>query len=93
MLPSFVVPYLVGAVTAPLVGAVIKPIVRGTVKTTISIALQMKKLAAEAAEGVQDLAAELSADFDAPQAETHSGAAVTASRTGTRPAVTAPKKV
>ncbi|MGH3545339.1 MAG: DUF5132 domain-containing protein [Mycobacteriales bacterium] len=88
------VPYLVGAVTAPLVGAVIKPIVRGTVKTTISIALEMKRLAAEAAEDVQDLAAEASADFVAAEtAGTQAEFPVTAPKTATRPGVTTPKKV
>lgn len=92
MLPAFLVPYLIGIVTAPLAGMVVKPLVRGTVKTTIGVALQVKKLAAEAAEDVQDLAAEVSADFatdtgmnseisgTAPRAGTRSGVSGTASK-------------
>ncbi|MGH3914893.1 MAG: DUF5132 domain-containing protein [Pseudonocardiaceae bacterium] len=59
-------PFFIGVVAAPLVGKVLKPLVRGTVKTTIGAGLQVKKLAAEAAEDVQDLAAEASAEFVAP---------------------------
>lgn len=94
MLPAFVVPYVIGAVTAPLAAMVIKPILRGTVKTTIGVALQIKKLAAETAEDLQDLAAEASSGFDAPELETHSGAVPSAPRTVARPGtpVTAPKK-
>lgn len=65
MLPPFVVPYVIGIVTAPLAGMVVKPLVRGTVKTAIGVALQVRKLAAEAAEDLQDLAAEASADWAA----------------------------
>lgn len=93
MLPSFVVPYVIGAVTAPLAAMVIKPILRGTVKTTIGVALQVRKLAVEAAEDLQDLAAEASVDFDVSETEMHSGAGG-APRPGTRAgaAAAAPKK-
>lgn len=67
-MPTFVISYLLGALTAPLVGRIIKPILRGTVKTTIGMGLEMKKLAAEAAEDVQDLAAEVSAGMVADSA-------------------------
>ncbi len=52
------VPYLIGVVTAPLVAAVAKPILRGTVRATMGISLQAKKVAAEAREDFQALAAE-----------------------------------
>lgn len=85
--------YLVGTATAPLMGMMVKPLVRGTVKTTIGIGLQVKKLAAEMTEKLQDLAAEASVDFAA--AETKSGVSVTAPSAGTRPSVstTAAKNV
>ena len=56
-------PFLVGIVAAPLVGAVIKPLLRGVVKTTVVLASEVKKLAAEAGEEFQDIAAEVSADM------------------------------
>jgi len=65
MIPPFVVPYLIGLVTAPLVVKVIKPLARSTAKATIEVGLQAKKLAAEAAEDLQDLAAEASAEMAA----------------------------
>ena len=74
-MPPFV-PYLIGLVTAPLVAKVAKPLLRGTVKTTIAVGLQMKKLAAEAAEDLQDLAAEASAEMAAGKTGTRSGVAV-----------------
>ncbi|MGH3828904.1 MAG: DUF5132 domain-containing protein [Pseudonocardiaceae bacterium] len=69
-------PYLIGFVTAPLVGMLIKPLVRGAIKTTIGIGLEVKKLAAEAAEDLQDIAAEAGAEFVA--AETKSDVSATA---------------
>lgn len=63
LLYKMALPYLVGLVTAPLVGIVIKPLMRGAIKTTIRVGLEVKKLAAEAAEDLQDLAAEASAEF------------------------------
>lgn len=65
MLPPFVLPYLIGIVTIPLAGMVVKPLVRGTVKMTIGIALEAKKLAAEATADLQEVTAEASAEFAA----------------------------
>jgi hypothetical protein len=79
--------YFVGIATAPLMGTMVKPLVRGTVKTTIGIGLQVKKLATEVAEELQDIAAEASVDFVAP--ETKSDGPVTASGAGMRPSVSA----
>lgn len=87
MIPPFVAPFLMGLVTAPLARTIVKPLVLGTVKTTIGIALQVRKLAAEAAEDLQDLAAEAGAGIIAAEAEAQSGGAVTAPKAGTRPAV------
>ncbi len=50
-------------VTAPLIAGIIKPLVRGTVKTIVTLGLQTQKLAAEAREELQDIAAEASADM------------------------------
>lgn len=69
-------PYLVGLVAAPLVGMIVKPLMRGAIKATIGVGLQVKKLAAEAAEDLQDLAAEASAEFIA--ADTKSDFSATA---------------
>lgn len=62
-------PYLAGLVTAPLVAGVVRPLVRGAVKTTVTLGLQVKKLAAEAREESQDIAAEASADLAAQNGE------------------------
>ncbi len=56
-------PYLIGVVTAPLLVGVLKPLVRGIVKTTVTIGLQTRKLAAEAREEFQDITAEASAEM------------------------------
>jgi uncharacterized protein DUF5132 len=79
--------YFIGIATAPLMGTMVKPLVRGTVRTTIGIGLQVKKLVAEVAEELQDLAAEASVDFAA--AETKSGVSVTAPSAETRLGVSA----
>ncbi|MGH3911860.1 MAG: DUF5132 domain-containing protein [Pseudonocardiaceae bacterium] len=87
-------PFLIGVVTAPLVGKIVKPLVRGTVKATVGAGLQIKKLAAEAAEDVQDLAAEASAQFAAAEvAEKQAELSATAPKITARPAVTTPKKI
>lgn len=65
-MPLFV-PYLLGLVTAPLVAKLAKPILRGTVKATIELGLQAKKMAAEAVEDLQDLAAEASVEVVAAE--------------------------
>lgn len=72
-MPPFVPGYLIGLVTAPLVGLVLKPLLRGAVKTTVGATLQVKKFAAEAAEDIQDLAAEASAEFVATGQQAASG--------------------
>ena len=58
-------PYLLGLVTAPLVAKLAKPVLRSTVKATIEIGLQARKIAAEAVEDLQDLAAEATAEMAA----------------------------
>lgn len=55
-------PYLVGIVTAPLAAKIIKPLFRGVVKTTVGVAMEVKRVAAEAGEEIQDIAAEVSVE-------------------------------
>ncbi|MGH3929314.1 MAG: DUF5132 domain-containing protein [Pseudonocardiaceae bacterium] len=86
MAPPVLTPYLIGLVTAPLVAKVVKPLLRGTVKTTVGLALQAKKLAAEAVEDVQDLAAEASAEMVSAEMASAQRAADVAAKTGPSPA-------
>ena len=65
-MPPFI-PYLLGLVTAPLVARLAKPVLRSTVKATIEIGLQARKIAAEAVEDLQDLAAEATAEMVAAE--------------------------
>ncbi len=74
-MPPVVVPYLIGVVTAPFVAAVLKPLLRGTVKTTVALGLQTRKLAAEAREEFQDIAAEASADMAVKAGQSPGGGA------------------
>lgn len=55
-------PYLIGVVTAPLVARVFKPLFRGVIKTTMGVALEAKRAAAEVREEFQDIAAEASVE-------------------------------
>jgi uncharacterized protein DUF5132 len=55
---AVVAPYLIGVVTAPLVARVFRPLFRGVVKTTVGVALEAKRAAAEVREEFQDIAAE-----------------------------------
>jgi len=55
-------PYLIGVVTAPLVARVLKPALRGVVKTSVGVALEVSRAAAEASEEIQDIAAEVNVE-------------------------------
>lgn len=88
MAPPVLVPYLLGLVTAPLMAKVVKPLLRGTVKTTVGLALQVKKVAAEAVEDVQDLAAEASAEMVAAEMASAQRAAEAAPKAGSSPVAT-----
>jgi hypothetical protein len=57
----FVAPFLIGVVTAPLLAKILKPLLRGAAKTTMAVALEVKKATAEAGEELQDIAAEVKA--------------------------------
>ena len=67
MLPRSVIPYLIGVVSAPLVTRIVQPIARSAVKTTIELGMQARKLAAEAAEDLQDIIAETNAEMAAAE--------------------------
>lgn len=82
---AVVAPYLIGVVTAPLVARVFKPLFRGMIKTTMGVALEAKKAAAEMREEFQDIAAEATVEKAAEDAAkpTRPGAVTkTASSTG-----------
>ena len=79
-MPLFVPAYLIGVLTAPLARMVIQPVLRSTVKATVGFALQAKKLAAEASEEFQDIAAE--AGFEMAAAETRMKAAANGLKKG-----------
>ncbi|MGH3673943.1 MAG: DUF5132 domain-containing protein [Pseudonocardiaceae bacterium] len=67
-MPPFLPVYLIGVATAPLARMVLKPLLRSSVKASVGLVLQVKKLAAEAGEEFQDIAAE--ASFEMAAAET-----------------------
>lgn len=56
------VAYLAGSVTGPLVATLIKPHLRTIAKASILLGLRVRKMVAEAAEDLEDLAAEAVAD-------------------------------
>ena len=67
-MPPFLPAYLIGVVTAPLARKIMEPLLRSTVKATVGLALQVKKLAAEAGEEFQDIAAEVNFEMVAAEA-------------------------
>lgn len=80
MLPRFAIPYLIGLVSAPLVTKIVQPIARSAVKATIELGMQARKLAAEAAEDLQDLVAETSAEMAAAEIKKKPEASVNGSK-------------
>jgi hypothetical protein len=67
-MPFFLPAYLLGVVTAPVARTALEPLLRNTVKATVGLALRAKKLAAEAGEELQDIAAEASFEMAAAEA-------------------------
>lgn len=68
MIPPFsgnAAPYLIGLATGPILAKIAKPLLRGTIKVAVGAALQVKQLAVEAGEELQDIAAEASVDMAA----------------------------
>ena len=70
---TFCDPYLVGLVSAPLVTRIVQPLARSAVKTTIELGMQARNLAAE---DLQDLVAETSAEMAAAEMKKKPGASV-----------------
>ena len=62
-MPSVIPPFIVGLIAAPLLKKVARPVLRGAVKGSISLVAEVKRAAHEAGEGLQDLAAEATADL------------------------------
>jgi hypothetical protein len=81
-MPPVVPPFLVGLIVAPLAKRLLRPVVSGVVRTSVGIAMEVKKAAYEVGENLNDLAAEVTADVVAAQitgadAGAHSGGART----------------
>ncbi|AXG76765.1 DUF5132 domain-containing protein [Streptomyces paludis] len=66
MLPV-VPPFLLGLLVAPLAKRLAKPLVFGVVKTSVGLAMEVKKVAHQANEGLHDLAAEATAEMISAQ--------------------------
>src|SRR5688572_4777679 len=66
MLPV-VPPFLIGLIAAPLLKRLGKPVMRGIVKTSVGLGLEVKRAVHEAGQGIQDLAAEATAEVLAAQ--------------------------
>jgi hypothetical protein len=62
-MPPVIPPFLVGLIVAPLAKRIAKPLLRGIVKTSVGLVVEVKKVAQEAGEGLQDLAAEVTAEM------------------------------
>ncbi|WP_254646288.1 DUF5132 domain-containing protein [Streptomyces sp. GbtcB6] len=69
MLPA-VAPFAVGVITAPLAKRVAKPLVRGVIKTSVGLALEVKRAVIEAGEEIQGLTAQAAAEKLASSART-----------------------
>ncbi|GAA3952177.1 hypothetical protein GCM10022384_02250 [Streptomyces marokkonensis] len=72
-MPPVVPPFLIGLVAASLVKRVGKPLVRGIVKASVGVGLEVQKAVHEAGEGIQDIAAEASAEMRAVHAPRGAG--------------------
>jgi hypothetical protein len=66
-MPPVVPPFLIGLIAAPLAKRLLKPLMRGVVKTSVGLALEVRKATLEAGENIHDLAAEVSAEMVAAQ--------------------------
>ncbi|WP_335980808.1 MULTISPECIES: DUF5132 domain-containing protein [Streptomycetaceae] len=66
-MPPVVPPFLVGLIVAPLAKRLLRPVVSGVVRTSVGIAMEVKKAAYEVGENLNDLAAEVTADVVAAQ--------------------------
>lgn len=66
-MPPVVPPFLIGLIAASLVKRLGKPVMRGIVKTSVGLGVEVKRAVHEASEGIQDLAAEATAEMLAAQ--------------------------
>lgn len=66
---SAVISFMLGSVVGPAVFPIVKPFVRDAAKATIRMGLQLKRFAAEAAEDLEDLAAEAGAEVAAAKTD------------------------
>lgn len=66
-MPPVVPPFLIGLIAASLVKRLGKPLIRGIVKTSVGLGIEVKRAVHEAGEGIQDLAAEATAEVLAVQ--------------------------
>ncbi|WP_405682863.1 DUF5132 domain-containing protein [Streptomyces sp. NBC_00057] len=66
-MPPVVPPFLIGLIVAPLLKRLGKPLMRGIVKTSVGLGIEVKRAVHEAGEGIQDLAAEATAEVLAVQ--------------------------
>ncbi|MFB7241068.1 DUF5132 domain-containing protein [Streptomyces populi] len=82
-MPPVVPPFLIGLITASLVKRLGKPLVRGLVKTSVSLGMEVKRAVHEAGEGIQDLAAEATADVLAVRTAQEAGHGAGAPEDGT----------
>ncbi|QZZ32454.1 DUF5132 domain-containing protein [Streptomyces sp. ST1015] len=57
-----IAPFLLGIVAAPIAKRVVKPLVQGTIKTSVGLAMDLRKAVHEVGEGFQDMAAEVTAE-------------------------------
>ncbi|OXM54571.1 DUF5132 domain-containing protein [Amycolatopsis alba DSM 44262] len=62
-------PFVIGFVAGPVTLKLVKPVVRGVIRTSVAIAMEVKKVAAQAGEELQDLAAEVTAEMAVAQPE------------------------
>ncbi|GAA3131060.1 DUF5132 domain-containing protein [Streptomyces echinatus] len=82
-MPPVVPPFLIGLIAASLVKRVGKPLVRGLVKTSVSLGVEVKRAVQEAGEGIQDLAAEATAEVLTARTAQGAGHGVGAPKDGT----------
>lgn len=75
---SVVISFLLGTVTGPVLVPIVKPYLREAAKGTIRAGFTVRRLAQEATEDLEDLAAEAGAEFAA--SDRSNGASASKSR-------------
>jgi hypothetical protein len=59
--------YLIGVITAPLVVKVAKPLVRAVIRTSVEVAVEVRKAAHDVSAGLQEMAVEAVIPKDRPE--------------------------